>query len=344
MHGWGIIGTGLIAKKFAADLECLPNAELRAILSRNAATAGGFASEHKSAMPYSDMDAFLANKSVSIVYIASPNSAHVAQALRCIRAGKHVLIEKPAAPSEPEIGVIEREAARHGVFAMEAMWPRFLPGFAAVKKALADGVAGEIQSVRATLSWKVPFEPGNRFFSKSLGGGASLDLGVYLLSMTMFLFGEPEKISGSWVAAPTGVDMAARYRLHYPGLEADLLCGFDANRTNTYEIAGTKGHIRISDPFIRAERIEISTGTLAKRLMNLAPSGKPAKALARIPFPGHRVFRQALNGNGLEAQAAAVMKAVEEGAVQHPLMRLEESGAVLRAIQMLLSHAAVERI
>ncbi len=85
------------------------------------------------------------------------------------------------------------------------------------------------------------------FFSATLGGGASLDLGVYLLSITMHLFGEPEKISGRWEAAPTGVDMAARYKLHYAGMEAELLCGFDASRTNTFEITGTKGLIRISD-------------------------------------------------------------------------------------------------
>jgi predicted dehydrogenase len=341
MHGWGIIGTGQIARNFASDLELLPNAELQAVLSRNAATAGQFASSHKSAMPYSDFDAFLANKSTGIVYIASPNSAHVAQALRCIRAGKHVLIEKPVAPSEPEIGVVEREAARHGVFAMEAMWTRFLPGIASVRNALADGVIGDIRSVRGTLCWKVAFDPGSRFFSKSLGGGASLDLGVYLLSLTMHLFGEPAKISGRWQAASTGVDLAARYRLHYPGMDAELLCGFDANRYNSFEITGTKGLIRISDPFIRAERIEIITGSLARRLADAAPSGKAAKALARLSFPGHRVHSHPLRGNGLMAQAAAVMKSIDEGTLQHPLMPLSQSAAVLRAIQMLLAHPAM---
>jgi predicted dehydrogenase len=343
LHGWGIIGTGQIARNFAADLELLANAKLLAVLSRNGATAGQFASSHKSAMPYADFDAFLANKNIGIVYIASPNSAHVAQALRCIRAGKHVLIEKPAAPSEPEIGVIEREAARHGVFAMEAMWTRFLPGVAAVRKALAYGVIGDIQSVRGTLSWKMPFDPGSRFFSKSLGGGASLDLGVYLLSLTMHLFGEPEKISGRWETTSTGVDMTALYKLHYPAMAAELSCGFDANRHNNFEITGSKGQIRISDPFIRAERIEIVTGKFAQRFAAMVPIGKAAKALARLSFPGHRVLRFPLAGNGLHAQATAVMKAIDEGLLQHPLMPLGQSAAALRAIQMLLSHPAVEQ-
>lgn len=342
-HGWGIIGTGQIARNFASDLGLLANANLCGVLSRDKSTAEQFAKNCKTPIAYDDTDAFLANKEISIIYIASPNSAHVGQALRCIRAGKHVLIEKPAAPSEPEIGVIEREAARHGVFAMEAMWTRFLPGFAAVRQALADGVIGEVLAVRGTLSWEMPFDANNRFFSKSLGGGASLDLGVYLLSLTMHLFGEPQKISGRWEAAHTGVDMAARYRLHYPGMEADLLCGFDANRYNSFEITGTKGQIRISDPFIRAERIEFLTGTLARRLAAVVPSGKASKTFARLPFPGHRVLKFPLAGNGLSAQASAVMEAVDCGLLQHPVMPLSQSAAVLRVIHMLMSHPAADR-
>jgi predicted dehydrogenase len=200
-----------------------------------------------------------------------------------------------------------------------------------------------VQSVRGTLSWKMPFDASNRFFSKSLGGGASLDLGVYLLSLTMHLFGEPEKISGRWEAAPTGVDIAARYKLHYRGMDAELLCGFDANRHNSFEITGTKGQIRISDPFIRAERIEFLTGRLARRLADIVPSGKASRMLARLPFPGHRVLSFPLAGNGLSAQAAAIMKAINSGLLQHPLMPLGQSATVLRAIQMLLSHPAMER-
>ena len=343
VHGWGIIGTGQIARNFASDLGLLANAKLCGVLSRDKSKAGQFVAKYGAAKAYADMDAFLASKDIGIVYIASPNSTHVAQALRCIRAGKHVLIEKPAAPSEPEIDVIEREAARHGVFVMEAMWTRFLPGIAAVRQALADGVIGELLTVRGTLSWKMPFDANNRFFSKSLGGGASLDLGVYLLSLTMHLFGEPEKISGRWEAAPTGVDISARYRLHYPGMETDLLCGFDANRYNSFEITGTKGQIRISDPFIRAERVELLTGTLARRLSAGFPSGMAAKVFARLPFPGHRVLKYPLAGNGLSAQAASVMEAVDGGLLQHPAMPLSQSAAVLRAIHMLLSHPAVER-
>ncbi|MGB8816658.1 MAG: Gfo/Idh/MocA family oxidoreductase [Rhizobiaceae bacterium] len=342
VYGWAIIGTGHIAERFARDLKYLPRAKLRAVLSRDLKTAEAFAMRLGVEKAHADMDALLSDKSVDIVYVASPNSVHLSQALRVVRAGKHVLVEKPVVPSEPEVDVLAREAARNGVFAMEAMWVRFLPGIAAIREAIAAGVIGEIERITGSLSWKKDFDAESRFFSKALGGGASLDLGVYLLSLSMHLLGEPMKISGRWDAAPTGVDMSARYTLHYKNAVAELVCGFDENRHNCFEIAGTKGTIRISDPFIHAERIEIASGAMARRLLATFKSGIPAKILARLPFPGHRILRFPLQGTGLSAQADAVMQALDEGKIQHPLMPLRDSAAVLRAIHLLMSHAPVE--
>ncbi|MDA4635596.1 Gfo/Idh/MocA family oxidoreductase, partial [Escherichia coli] len=76
---------------------------------------------------YGDLDSLLADPAVDAVYIATPNSIHLAQALKAVRSGKAILTEKPIAPSHTEASVIQREAARIKVFAMEAMETRFLP-------------------------------------------------------------------------------------------------------------------------------------------------------------------------------------------------------------------------
>ena len=65
--------------------------------------------------------------------------------MRAIRAGKAVLIEKPVALLESEAEVLHREALRNNVFVMEAMWVRFLPGIAAIRSMIGNGVIGEIQ-------------------------------------------------------------------------------------------------------------------------------------------------------------------------------------------------------
>ena len=339
VFGWGIIGTGRIASDFASDLGLLPHARLAAVLSRDQSSADAFAQKNGVAAGYSDIDRFMADKNIDIVYVATPNSMHLPQALRAIRAAKAVLIEKPLAPSEPEAEVLQREAVRNNVFVMEAMWMRFLPGIIAVKQMIDAGDIGDIQTIRGSLSWKNEYDPQSRMFNKALGGGASLDLGVYLLSLTMHLLGEPEKISGGWIAAPSGVDMRAAYKLHYKEAIASLECGLDRNQTNTFEINGTKGTIRISDPFIRAVRIEVAKGALPRRLMALFKGGKAAKLLARLPFPGHRIMQFSYAGHGLSFQAAAVMQALRNGDKGHKSMPLSDSAAVLRAISMLLAHS-----
>jgi predicted dehydrogenase len=336
--GWGIIGTGRIASDFASDLRSLPEARLAATLSRDQSSADSFARKTGCAAAYSDIDRFMSDRAVSIVYIATPNSMHLPQALRAIRAGKAVLIEKPIAPSEPEVEVLRREAARNNVFVMEAMWLRFLPGIAAVKQMIEAGDIGVIQSVSGTLGWKNDFDPQSRLFDKALGGGASLDLGVYLLSLTIHLMGQPEKISGSWRAASSGVDTRAFYKLHYPNAVAELECALDRNLANTFEIKGSKGAIRVSHPFIRARRIEVGTSEIAIRMMAISRSGAAAKLLGRLPFPGHTIHEFAYIGHGLSFQAQAVMHALRNGEKGHRSMPMPESAAVLRVISMLLAH------
>ncbi len=337
-YGWGIIGTGRIASDFASDLRLLDGARLAAVLSRDQSSADHFAMKSGAAAAYCDIDRFMADKNIHIVYVATPNSMHLPQALRAICAGKAVLIEKPVAPSESEAEVLHREALRNNVFVMEALWVRFLPGIAAVKSMIGNGSIGEIQSISGTLSWKNDYDPQSRLFNKALGGGASLDLGVYLLSLTLHLLGEPEKISGSWLAAPSGVDMRASYRLHYPNAVAELECGLDQSLANTFEIKGSKGTVRISDPFVRAWRVEVGTSRLAQLAMSLSKSSIAAKALARLPFPGHKVMQFSYQGHGLSYQAQAVMDALRRGESGHSLMPMSESAAVLRAISQVMAH------
>ncbi len=335
--GWGIIGTGRIALDFATDLAQLSDARLTAVLSRDQSSADVFATKSGAQKAYCDVDQFMADEDVDIVYVASPNSMHLSQALLAINAGKAVLIEKPVALTKAEADLLFREAQRNNVFVMEAMWIRFLPGIAAVKRMIEDGSIGVIQSISGTLSWKNDYDPKSRLFNKALGGGASLDLGVYALSLTIHLLGEPETISGSWQAAPSGVDMRASYRLHYANAVASLECGLDKTLANTFQIKGGKGIIRISDPFVRARRLEVGTSRLARWAMSLSKGGTAARVFARLPFPGHRIMQFPYEGHGLSFQGQAVMDALRRGETDHAIMPMSESAAVLRAISLVMA-------
>jgi predicted dehydrogenase len=206
---FGIIGTGRIAADFANDLKLVKSTALHAVLSRDMQSARTFQQAHGAAKAYASIEDFMADTEIDAVYVASPNSAHFSQAIAAVRAGKAVLIEKPMAASAAQAAAIEAEAAKQGTFLMEAMWIRFLPGIQRAKALIESGAIGQINSVRGELSYFNAYDPNSRLFNKALGGGASLDLGVYLLSLATFLFGAPASVSGQWKAAESGVDCAA---------------------------------------------------------------------------------------------------------------------------------------
>ncbi len=117
--GWGILGSGQTAGQFAADLALVPGASLVGNFSRTTANAKRFQENFGSKRAYSDIDAFVADPEIDAVYIATPNSVHVAQALKSIRSGKAILTEKPLAPSHTgslrhRTGSHPRRCIRHG--------------------------------------------------------------------------------------------------------------------------------------------------------------------------------------------------------------------------------------
>ncbi|WP_245411857.1 Gfo/Idh/MocA family protein [Phyllobacterium leguminum] len=348
--GWGIVGTGEIARRFASDLALAPGASLQAVLSRNTEKAEAFRDETGAKKGYHDLDAFLADQRVQAVYIATPNSLHLAQTLRVLRQRKAVLTEKPLAPSYPEAEVIEREALRQKTFAMEAMWTRFLPAVRAAKILLEAGTIGEIRKISADLSYYRAYDPESRFFSRALGGGAALDLGVYPVSLAMFFLGEPDKVSGRWFKAKTGVDMRTEINLHYSAAEAELSCGFDRDGANHFLIEGTSGALRLDAPFLKTQRLTLYSPA-AKESPLIGPSpegdGPLAKLLSRLPSPltrllGRQVEHYPFEGNGLQFQAMAVMDALRSHETQSSIMPLGQSVAVLRAIGIVLARAPTQ--
>ena len=339
---FGIVGTGRIASDFANDLKHVKHAALHAVLSRDFGSAATFRQAYGAVEAYASVGDFMADPDMDAVYVASPNSAHLSQALAAIRAGKAVLIEKPLAASVSDAEAIQAEAVKHGVFAMEAMWIRFLPGIQRAKALIESGAIGQIKSVRGELSYFNTFDPNSRLFSKALGGGASLDLGVYLLSLTTCLFGAPSSVSGQWKAAAGGVDVSARYELGYEGFNAALSTSLERDGHNVFEIEGALGVLRIEDLFIQARRVRVLKGAAARSTLLRPPAvpGKLLKLLSRLPFPGQENLPFNYPGNGLQFEAEAVAHAVRAGESGSGAAPLTESIAVLKMIETVLSRPA----
>jgi len=219
---WGIIGAGSIAGKMVDALRRTEGCELAAIASRDQSRADAFALKYGIPAAYGSYEAMLAAEKLDAVYIAARTDSHAALTRLCIDHGVPVLCEKAMFMSGAEAEEILAHAREKGVFAMEAMWSRFLPAVQEMKRRLDAGTAGEIHYAEFAIGWKAPDGPGNRFFDPAAGGGAAYDLLVYCYELAEYFFGVPEKVENVAVHwAQTGVDETETVTLRYPwGLAA----------------------------------------------------------------------------------------------------------------------------
>ncbi len=229
------IGTSIITTSFLTALERVDGAEFVGAYSRNLENAREFSRNvNPEARAWDDLDALVASSEVDAVYIASPNALHPEQALRCIEAGKHVLVEKPFARSAREAEAVFRAARDRGVVAMEAMRLAHDPAYDSLTAAL-----GRISPLRlsrlsfCTQSSRYDLvrqgRPSN-IFDPEFAGGALMDLGVYVVNVALALFGEPGSLCAKAVlrevpcasGARRPIDIAGVAVLHYDGHEASL--------------------------------------------------------------------------------------------------------------------------
>jgi predicted dehydrogenase len=125
----------------------------------------------------------------------------------CLKAGKAVLCEKPFAINADQAQQMVNVAGTEKLFLMEAMWTRFLPIIVKVRQWLANELIGRVRMVTADFGFRADWNPKHRLFNPELGGGALLDIGVYCVSMSSMVFGQPPaKITGMAHMGQTGVD------------------------------------------------------------------------------------------------------------------------------------------
>ena len=148
---FGMVGHGHISGQFLAAIEVVDGAYVGAVAGRDGGRASAFAQEQGIAAAYGSVGEMLDAEQLDAVYICTPHPSHAEAALACIEAGMAVLVENPMAPSLAGASRIVDAARDAGVFAMEAMWTRFLPIYEVVRRWVDDGRIGDVQLVRAAV-------------------------------------------------------------------------------------------------------------------------------------------------------------------------------------------------
>ena len=161
---------------------------------------GGF--DFEAVQKYEDAEKLIHHKKIDVVDICLPTHLHLIFARKVLRAGKHVLIEKPLARTAADAKKLVRSAQSAKGLAMPAMCMRFWPGWTWLKKAVSEGTYGKVLS--ATFR-RVAEHPGGPFYERGeLCGGAVLDVHIHDTDFVQFLFGVPEAVSSVGYSKLTG--------------------------------------------------------------------------------------------------------------------------------------------
>ncbi|MEJ5946731.1 Gfo/Idh/MocA family oxidoreductase [Pseudokineococcus basanitobsidens] len=244
MTRWGFLATGGIATTVAGDLPLVPGARALAVASRDAARAAAFAERHGFERSYGSYAGLLADPDVDVVYVATPHGQHRAVTRAALEAGKHVLVEKSFTTTLAGAHELVDLARSRGLFAMEAMWTRFLPTVVDLLAALEGGVVGEVRHVHGDLGFPVPRDPTSRFYDPVQGGGSLLDMGVYPVAMARMVLGPASRVVARGTLTSTGVDAEAALLLtHASGATATTLSTITARPPRRAVLSGTDGRV-----------------------------------------------------------------------------------------------------
>lgn len=304
---WGILGTGGIAQAFALDLAYLDGHNVAAVGSRNIDSAKAFAAKFPGCTPYGSYEE-LVQADVDAIYVASPHPMHEEHAMLAMRAGKPVLCEKAFTINESQASNLINYSRQQQIPLMEAMWTRFLPHIAEIKRIIAAGTLGDIQTVNADHGQYIPIERALRLWEPTLGGGALLDLGIYPLTLAHLVLGVPESITAKATLTDQKVDLQTSMILTYKsGAHAMLSCTMAVRSSVSAVIAGEKARIEIDGSFYAPTSFRVITrdGDVTEYPKNY-------------------------QGGGLREEAQEFARVVRAGEIESPLMTHETSLELMR--------------
>ncbi|MEY4588239.1 MAG: hypothetical protein RL497_315 [Pseudomonadota bacterium] len=250
---WGILSTAKIArtKVIPAIMNSATN-EVIAIASRDAATAQAYAKELTIPAFYGTYQALLDDPNVDAIYNPLPNDMHVAWSIAALKAGKHVLCEKPLGLNTQDAQQLLNASLAHpNLCVMEAFMYRFHPQWRAVQEWITQGLIGQVRAVQTIFTYN-NHEPTNIRNNPAAGGGALMDVGCYGISVARWILNaEPVRVVGQLDIHPVyQVDQLASLNMHFAsGAVANVLCGTKMEAGQGVYISGTEGSITLERPF-----------------------------------------------------------------------------------------------
>ena len=291
---WGILATGNIARHFCSDLNSSNGNVITAVVSRDIDKANAFAREFHIPNAYSNYQTMLEDTDVDVVYIATPHVFHYENTIAALNAGKHVVCEKPIAMTPKQVKECAALAKEKQLFLLEAVWMAFFPTIQQTKRWLSTNSLGKTLSCDANFEFAAPFDPHSRLYDLQLGGGALMDIGLYPLFFTTYLFGRATINETSCIKASTGADVFSMVRAtHSNNVLSQSRFSFLRDAPCEAAIYCEKGVIELHDRFFCGQSVTLT------------------------PYDGAPVTKTfEFLGNGYHFEIDAARRAISEGKIE----------------------------
>ncbi len=244
---WGVMGCARIAiNQLIPAMIQAEGAVVQAVASRTLSKAQDTAKQFGIARAYGSYEELLADPDLEAIYIPLPNHLHKPWSIAAVRAGKHVLCEKPVALNAQEAREMQAAREETGLYLLEAFAPRFGPVIQTARDIIASGRLGELRTIYTTLTFAITPDPSNVRLQAGIGGGALYDVGCYALNHQLMLAGRhPRKAWATLEWSPRfRVDMSGAGVLDYgEGLYGTFDMGFTAHGGSFLRVVGSEGRL-----------------------------------------------------------------------------------------------------
>jgi len=255
---WGLLSTAKINRALIRPLTSSKRTRLLAVASRSLSTAESYAREWQIPRAHGSYEALLADPDIDVIYNSLPNHLHAEWSIKALRAGKHVLCEKPIALTLAEVDAMTQAARETGKVLAEAFMYRHHPQTLKVKEIVESGALGKLQLIKGAFTFNLNRE-GDIRSKKETGGGSIWDIGCYPISYARMIAGlEPIEVFGWQVTSENGVDNSFYGQMRFEsGIHAQFDSGFKSPLRSMIEIVGTDGALTVPAPFKPEQNSEI---------------------------------------------------------------------------------------
>jgi D-xylose 1-dehydrogenase (NADP+, D-xylono-1,5-lactone-forming) len=247
---WGLLSTAHINRALITPLRASKRNQLLAVGSRQQGSADEYAREWKIPRAHGSYETLINDPEIDVIYNSLPNHLHAEWTIKALRAGKHVLCEKPFALSLAEADAMISASRETGRVLAEAFMYRHHPQTLKVQEMVEGGTLGELQAVKGAFTFTLTRENDIRS-KKETGGGSIWDVGCYPISYTRTIMrSEPTEVFGWQVMGAGGADVSFFGQMRFPGeTHAQFDCGFKSPLRSQIEIIGSLGTLDIPEPF-----------------------------------------------------------------------------------------------